>query len=112
MKKIIVSILCLIFLVGIVSCSDDVEPNIRIRNDRINKANIQLQTTGGNTININDITTNQTTAYQSIASGNVNVTAVIQNESVSPKVSFYAAKDESYTVVIVNGNVPTLRVEN
>ena len=111
MNKIWASIFCLTFLLGIISCSDETDPNIRVRNERADKANVQIKTTGGNTININDVTAGQTTAYQSFAEGNVTVTAVIQNESVSPTASFFAAKDISYTIVILVGDTPTLRVD-
>ncbi len=111
MNKILASILCLTFLFGIISCSEETDPNIRIRNERADKANVQIKTTGGNTININDVTAGQTTAYQSVAEGNVTVTAVIQNESVSPTATFFAAKDIHYTIVILVGGTPILRVD-
>ena len=111
MNKIWVRIFCLTFLLGIISCADETDPNIRVRNERADKANVQIKTTGGNTININDVAAGQTTAYQSVAEGNVTVTAVIQNEPVSPTVSFFAAKDIHYTIVILGGDTPTLRVD-
>lgn len=111
MNRIPVSILCLTFLFSIMGCSEESDPNIRIRNERADKANVQIQTTGGNTININDVTAGQTTSYQYVAEGNVTVTAVIQNESVSPTATFFAAKDEHYTIVILAGDTPTLRVD-
>jgi hypothetical protein len=40
------------------------------------------------------------------------VTAVIQDVSVSPTVSFAAEEDNNYTIVIVNSNPPTLRVDS
>jgi len=92
-------------------CSSADDPNIRIRNERADKANVQIKTTGDNTININDVTAGQTTTYQSVAEGNVTVTAVIQNESVSPITSFFAAEDMQYTIVILTGDTPILRVD-
>ena len=111
MNKIMVSILCLTFLFSIMNCSSETDPNIRVRNERADKANVQIKTTGGNTININDVTAGQTTTYQSVAEGNVTVTAVIQNESVSPTASFFAAKDIHNTIVILAGDIPTIRVD-
>lgn len=111
MKNIIVGILSLAFLIGIMSCSDEADPKFRIRNERLDKANVQIQTTGGNTININDVEAGQTTAFQTAAQGNITATAVIQNESVSPTVTFIAAKDTRYTIVILTGAIPTLRVD-
>lgn len=111
MKNILVGILSLVFLIAIISCSAEADPQFRIRNERSSKANVQIQTSGGNTININDVGAAQTTAYQTAAEGNVTATAVIQNESVSPTVTFFAAKDTRYTIVILTGNTPSLRVD-
>jgi hypothetical protein len=110
-KNIIIGILSLAFIIAIIGCSEEEDPKFRIRNDRADKANVQIQTTGGNTININDVEAGQTTAFQTAAQGNVTATTVIQNESVSPAVSFYAEKGTRYTIVIQIGNPPVLRVD-
>jgi hypothetical protein len=111
MKKILVGILNFAFLIALVSCSEEADPQFRIRNERSTKANVQVQTSGGNTININDVEAGQITAYQTAAQGNVIVTAVIQDESVSPTVGFFATKDTRYTIVIQTGDTPSLRVD-
>jgi hypothetical protein len=110
MKNILAGILSLAFLIAIIGCSDEADPQFRIRNERSDKANVQIQTSGGNTININDVVAGQTTAYQTAAEGNITATAVIQNESVSPTATFFAAKDTRYTIVIQTSNPPSLRV--
>jgi len=110
MKNLIVVLLSLTFLFSIVSCSEDTNPNIRIRNERGDKANVQLKTTGGNTININDVMAQQTTEYRTVAEGNVVVTAVIQNMP-TPSATFFAAMNTRYTIVILSGVTPTLRIE-
>lgn len=111
MKKLLVSIITTLFLLSMVSCSDEVNPQFRIRNERSTKANVQVQTTGGNTININDVEEAETTAYQSAAEGNIVATAGIQNETVSPTITFFAAKDVRYTIVIRTGTTPSLRID-
>jgi len=111
MKNIVLGILSLAFIVAVVGCSDAADPKFRIHNERSDKANLQIQTSGGNTININDVEAGQTTAFQTAAEGNITVTAVIQNEPVSPKASFFATKDTRYTIVILTGVIPTLRVD-
>lgn len=111
MKKLIPIILSLIFVIAIISCSDETDPQFRIHNERADKANVQLQTSGGNTVNINDVGAGQSTAYQTVAVGIITATAVIQNESVSPAVTFSTAKDTRYTIVIRTGNPPVLRVD-
>lgn len=111
MKKLLLGILSLIFVIVIISCSDETDPQFRIHNERADKANIQFQTSGGNTVNINDVGGGQSTAYQTVAVGIITATAVIQNESVSPAVTFSTEKDTRYTIVIRTGNPPALRVD-
>lgn len=110
MKNVIIGLLCLTLALGIIGCSEPNDPAFRIKNDRLNKANVQLKTSGGNTININDVLSGQITAYQSVSRGQITVTAVIQNEPESPSISFYAINDARYTIEIQSGNKPTLRI--
>lgn len=111
MRKIIVGILVLAFIAGLFSCSEESDPKFRVQNERTEKANVQIQTSGGNTININEVLAGQVTGYQKVAEGNSEVTAVIQKESVSPATSFFAEKDSRYTIVIRTGTTPSLYVE-
>ena len=111
MKKIQIGIFSLLFLITLTSCGTETDPEFRISNQRSTKANVQVQTSGGNTININDVTVGQVTAFQTTAEGNIIVTAVIQNEAVSPTITFVARKDKQYTIVILTGNIPSLRVD-
>ena len=84
------------FVIGLVvsqfGCSTDPEPppRFRVRNDRTAKASVQVKTSGGNTININDVQPGQTTDYQNAAAGQIEATAGIQGESVSPMTVFNA----------------------
>ena len=111
MRKIIFGILSVLFLITITGCGAEAEPEFRINNERSTKANVQIQTSGGNTININDVLSGQITASQKVGEGSVIVTAGLQNESVTPTVTFTARKDKRYTIVILTGNVPSLRVD-
>jgi hypothetical protein len=111
MKQFILGFLSIAFLVSMTACSKGDEPQFRILNQRLDKANVQIQTSGGNTININDVQYGQTTAYQSTSEGTIVVTAVIQNESVSPTATFSAAKDTRSTIIIQTGNPPSISVD-
>jgi len=111
MKRLLIGILSMTTIVFLSACSDEADPQFRIRNERLDKANLQIQTSGGNTINLNDVQPGQTTAFQSAAEGNIVATAVIQNESVSPTVTFFGRKDTHSTVVVQTGNPPFLRIE-
>lgn len=111
MKNILIGILSLAFIIAIIGCSDNINPKFRVHNERTTKANVQIQTSGGNTINLNDVQPGQATAFQSAAEGNITAKAVIQDESVSPTITFYAIYDEQYTIVIQTTTPPTLRVD-
>lgn len=111
MKKIMFGIFSVLFLITITGCGTEADPEFRVTNQRPDKANVQIKTSDGNTININDVLQGQLTAYQSTKEGNIVVTAVIQNEPITPTITFTARNDESYTIVIVTGNTPTLRID-
>lgn len=111
MRNIIIGILSLVFMIAITGCTDKTNPKFRVLNERSTKANVQIQTTGGNTINLNDVQPGQATAFHSAAEGNITATAVIQNESVSPTITFFAIYDEEYTIVIQTTTPPSLRVD-
>lgn len=111
MRKLILPAILILLALSTIDCSKDDPPLFRIRNDRATKANVQLKTSGGNTININDVAAGQTTGFQEAAQGQIEATATIQNESVSPTVTFNATNNNSYTIVVTTANPPTLRVE-
>lgn len=112
MKHFMISMFTLAFLVSLGACSkDEAAPQFRIANERSEKANVQIQASGGNTININDVLAGQTTAYQSSSEGAIVATVVIQNESVSPTASFYVWNGTKSTIVIQAGTTPTIRID-
>jgi len=111
MKRIFFGIFSIAFIFFMSACSKEEDPQFRIMNQRPDKANVQIQTSGGNTININDVEGGKTTAYQSTSAGNIVVTAVIQNEQVSPTATFFAAKDTRTTITIQTDNPPSIRID-
>jgi starvation-inducible outer membrane lipoprotein len=90
-------------------CASD-PPGVRVYNQRLTKANVQIKISE-NTINQNDVFAGSTTSFQNISEGQCVATAVIQDEAVSPAMSFVATNDNRYTIVIVGGNPPTLRID-
>ena len=111
MKNSRMSILAAILLAGVIGCSSSSRPSVRVRNERATKANVQFKDASGNTTNINDVSGGTTSAYTDIGTGAYTVTAVIQNEAISPTVTFTALEDKSYTLVVLVGATPTLRVD-
>ena len=111
MNRLLVLIFTLAFYICLVGCSKDKDPSVRIRNERGTKANIQLKAADGNTININDVEGGATTAFQDIAVTRYEVKATIQSETVTPSITFDASTNNNYTVVVLPGTPPILRVE-
>ena len=105
------TVLSIAFLLGIVACSNTSNPSVRVQNLRATKANVQLKDAAANTTNINDVEGGATSAYIEVPPGAYTVTAVIQNEATSPTVAFSAARDQKYTVVVLTGATPALRVD-
>jgi hypothetical protein len=105
-------LLILITSVAIFSACTSEPPSVRVLNRRTNKANVQIKSANGNTINFNNVETNQTTSYQEISEGYQQATAVIQNESFSPYIFFTTIKGRKYTIVVLDGEKPTLRVDD
>ena len=108
MKKITFYITITFISLAILACSEE-PPSIRVSNERTTKANVQIKTVN-NTINHNDVAGGTATNYQDVTEGKIDVTAEIQNETVSPITTFNASNDNNYTIVIVNSNPPVLKV--
>ena len=107
MKNIFIGILSLVIFVFISGCSSNTDPQFRIKNEQLNKVNMNIQTSEGKKFNINDIEPGQTTEYQTAVEGNITATAIIQNESLS----FLAEKNTHYTIIISAGKPPSLQID-
>ena len=113
MNRILLFVIGVGFLAYLLGCSKDetpIPPQFRVQNLRLTKANLQIQTSGGNTININGVGHDSTTTYQSASEGQIMATASIQNETASPTTSFNAQNGGSYTIVVDTTTPPTLKV--
>jgi starvation-inducible outer membrane lipoprotein len=109
MKNLLYYLIAITISLAAIGCKSE-PPSVRVHNEHSEKANVQIKTTT-TTINQNNVTSGATTNYQDISEGSTEVTAEIQNEPVSPTTTFDASNDNNYTLVIVNSNPPTLRVD-
>lgn len=108
MKKFF-SFLSLVAVVTLIGCGDPEPPSMRVYNERTTKANVQIKT-AAETININDVNPGAVTDYRNIVEGDVEITATIQSESVSPTASFRASNDNNFTIVVANTTPPTIKI--
>jgi len=83
---------------------------MRVKNERTTKANVQIKTVN-NTINQNDVQPGTVTNYQEVSEGAIEVTAGIQNETVTPTKNFNSENNNNYTIVILNSTPPTIRID-
>jgi hypothetical protein len=108
MKKICKSFLCVLFFLVIWNgCSNSTDTQLRIKNEKLTKVNMDIHTSLGNKYSINDIEAGQITSYQTISEGNITAINVSQNESVS----FIAAKNAHYTIVLSLDKPPSIHID-
>lgn len=112
MKFTMCNFIALAFIISLPGCSTspDNAAYFRVYNARLTKASVQVKTSGGNTININDVESGVTTSYQDAALGSIEVTAGIQSESVSPTATFVVQSSSSYTIVVDTTTPPSLKI--
>jgi len=110
--KYLISLFAIFLMMSVVACSTDPEnpPKFRVRNDRATDASLQVKTSGGNTININNVAPGTTSAYQEVATGQVDITVTIQGQSGQYTAGFLAQINQSYTVVVANTTPPSINV--
>ena len=109
MKILIKSLSIIILVLVFIACADE-PPGMRVMNERTAKANVQIKTVN-NTINHNDVLPGTATGYQEVSEVAIEVTAEIQNETVSPTKNFTSQNNNNYTIVIVNSTPPTIRID-
>lgn len=113
LKVILSLILTALFMISISSCSkcNNEDPSARIINNGNEKVSVQIKTSGGNTVNINNIQPNTSSSYKSYAPGDITFTiAVDNNGSFVEKVHMDECFD--YDISIDNNNnISTLLID-
>src|SRR5688500_860869 len=79
MKRILPLVLATFLMMGLNSCKEckKEDPRARITNNGTDKASVQIMTSGGNTVNINNIDVGSTSEYASYEPGMVTFTVKI-----------------------------------
>ena len=110
MNGTICGLVVVTILISVVGCSEDA-PMVRVSNQRPTVADVQLKPPSGSTVNINDVGPNSTTGYIEVPTSQYEVDANVENVSTSATTFFTAAEDEFHTIVVLNTDPPTLRVD-
>jgi hypothetical protein len=111
MKNMLLAVVALVVFSSCTGCYEENPPSVRVANLRSTKANVQFKQANLYTVNQNGVATGTYSAFQDVAEGIIVVTAVIQGESVSPTTSFAASANNNYTVSVLAGDPPLLRVD-
>ena len=79
-KYLFMIVLVGIFAITMNSCSKckNEDPAARIINNGTDKASVQIKTSGGNTVNINNVEPGTASAYNSFAAGQVTFTITVK----------------------------------
>jgi hypothetical protein len=90
---------------GCKKCKNE-NPRARIANNGTQRASVQVQTSGGNTVNINNVDPGTTSEYASYAPGQATFTLKINNVDYAKTLD--VATCHEYTVAIDRNNVITV----
>lgn len=102
----IINLCCMVVIAGlytmtIVSCKkgcDGEDPKARIINNGTHKASVQIKTSGGNTVNINDVDAGSSSAFSSYAEGETKFTLKVSNVDYVKTVSMGQCYDYDITI--------------
>lgn len=119
MKRNILFVVLAVFAIGFTGCKNckNEDPRARVLNNGSQSVSVQIQTSGGNTININNIDPNQASSFQSYAPGIVDFTITVGNGGTSTNYESTVSMQECFEYDIIldaNNNitsVPTDRNE-
>ena len=81
------------------------DPQARILNNGTNKASVQIKTSGGNTVNINNVDPGTYSAYSSYAAGHVTFTITVNNNNYEKEVDL--TQCYNYDIAIDQNNIIT-----
>lgn len=107
MKRLHIIIACAIIFASIYGCSNNREPQFRIKNEQQNNVSVKVKTPGSNQFIANEVKAGKSTEFEKVTIGDITVTVEEQNESIS----FIAETNNRYTIVINDGLPPSLKVE-
>lgn len=109
LMTITLSVLSVIAINGCKKCSDE-DPRARIINNGMQKASVQIKTSGGNTVNINNVDPSTSSSYSSYAAGQTTFTIKISNVDYVKTVDM--SKCFEYDIAIdANNNITSIPVD-
>lgn len=110
-RMVLLALLCL-SLISLGSCHKckGEDPAARIINNGTHKASVQIKTSGGNTVNINNVDPSTTSEYSSYAAGETTFTITVSNIDYVTVVNMSDCFD--YDIAIdQNNNITTTPID-
>ena len=107
MKFALMIVLAGLFAITMYSCKKSVneDPTARITNNGTQKASVQIKSSNGNTVNINNVDPGTSSAYSSYTAGQVTFTITVSNSNYVKIVDIGNGYD--YDIAIDANNVIT-----
>ena len=112
-------IIAVVFVFGLTGCNKckNEDPRARVSNEGSKSVSVHIETSGGNTININNIDGGQISEFESYSAGDVEFTITVGNGNTSTQYTYIETMEEcfEYDIVIDEDNnissIPTDRNE-
>ena len=100
-----------LFAITFNSCKKSVngDPRARIINNGTQKASVQIKTSNGNTVNINNIDPGTSSAYSSYAAGQVTFTITVNNSNYVKILDIGIGNDYDITID-ANNNITSISI--
>ncbi|GAB3241856.1 hypothetical protein GCM10027346_37740 [Hymenobacter seoulensis] len=94
-----------LFALALSSCNkcEEEAPRVRIANNGTQRASVQVQTTGGNTVNLNNVDPGTSSDYASYAPGQATFTLKVNNVDYAKTLAVEECHE--YTIAIDRSNV-------
>ncbi|MBL4624957.1 MAG: hypothetical protein JKY42_07445 [Flavobacteriales bacterium] len=92
---ILISTLILVLFSGCKKCKNE-DPRARVLNNGTENVSVHIETSGGNTININNIDAGEVSSFESYAAGKVDFTITVGNGNNSTSYSSTVNMEECY----------------
>ncbi len=117
MKRNLLLVVGAVFVIGFTGCNKcrNEDPRARVLNNGSESVSVHIETSGGNTININNIDPKQASDFESYAPGIVNFTITVGNGNSSTNYESTVSMEEcfEYDIILDENNkiisVPTDR---
>ena len=108
--KISVALILTLFLLNSCKKCKGEDPSARIINNGTNKASVQIKTSGGNTVNLNNVDPGVSSVYSSYAAGLVSFTITVNNTNYTKDVQM--SQCFNYDIAIdANNNITTSAID-